>query len=271
MRQRIALSVLVDFAAGRLSPEEALHVLDELERDKEASAIVDTTIDLLEASNEDGKWLFGPQIAERSSRLWPVLAVQRWKQKAKTMRWRFAGAVASLALCLAAFIVFRNPPSQLMAREASVTEGDLHFLVRGGTITEIEWASHLLNTGHPSEAIDLLEWYIRAFHNSSSLSVAHFLAGIAWMMNSQHEVGGIYLSIDEESVRRAIVHFELVEADSTANSLVSDARWYKARAYLMIGDIASATAALRKLIAAEGPHAQDAKNILERLPFSPSR
>jgi hypothetical protein len=55
MSEKIPIDKIVDFAAGRLSREESLALLDQIEHDPQASQDLDLIASMMEVIDKDGK------------------------------------------------------------------------------------------------------------------------------------------------------------------------------------------------------------------------
>ena len=270
MKSTIPVSTLVDLAAGRLEPIEALGLLGRLDRDSVASEILNCAIDLTAASHEEGdsfcpdhpsvesKGTFVPSASES------IYRIREWSL------YRFVFLGATIVLLFFMMVLSICPLADSLARRAQVTDDEVLFSVRGTTGNEIDVAMILLADHRNEDAAKLLEWFIRAFPTSPNVGRAHYLAGISWLRIGQHTILGLYPSIERNAVRKSIPHFDVaVELDPGSWSAM-EADWYRTRAFLMVGETQQAISGFVRIIKSESSHSREAEHFLVSLNRMPN-
>src|SRR5512140_971921 len=165
MTKRIPIDRIIDFAAGRLSREEALALFDQIERDEQASKdleMITATMDLLD---KEGDSLSAQRVARPpavSSQIRALISSLFAKFRAHPV----LSGVAGFTFVFAALMIM-IPPSSPYGTLASLHDVDFGATVRGVESEDFEAACGLYREGKYEEAIKLFERYIRAFPRST--------------------------------------------------------------------------------------------------------
>ena len=263
MSKRIPINRIVDFAAGRLSREESLALLDRIEQDEQASKdleMVAATMDLLE---NEGDALSAGSLRQPdtvSFRLHSFVSSLVPKFRAHPV---LSGA-AAFALVLVALMIM-IPPSSPYGTLASLHDFDFGATVRGVELENFGAAFDLYREGKYGESIKLFERYIRAFPQSKLLGYAHYSAGAAYLRWAEWRVSSFFIGFDEERVQSGMEHLHEVVRASSNDRLLEDARWLLAKGYLMLSHAELATDELQLIVQMGGSRRDEAAEMIRAL------
>ena len=263
MKKNTDRGVLGDFALGRLSPEESLKLLDEIENDPEASRQLELVTELMNVVDSHGAEVFEGRI--------PVGMVStRWSNLgAGLMRFfkarKFAMATVTGALCVAAasVVIVSHLTSPGYFALAKVDGADYITRVRG--LDDFADAHALLDAGETELAIKSLERYTRAFPDGPRVDYAHYLAGAALLISAHRGFLTLFPSFDHERVVAAMRHLELAAHRSANPRVKEESHWLIAKAHLMLEKPDDAIAQLQLVITLDGVRKTGASALLEDL------
>ncbi len=262
MKSNIPVSKLVEFASGRLTPEEGLDLLGTIEGDPHASKMLEKTIELLDiAGDADRRDLSVPaEGGAQSVRVVREKATNAFHW-ATSSRPRLALIGIGVIVAIAAVVISPLPTEARLAAKALPTDDEVHTVARGVERGEVDLAAHLLAGQRFDDAARVLEWYVAAFPNSEDIARAHFLAGLAHLRLSRRTLMGFFAGIDRQEVRNASAHLLSAWMLSRSSELSSDAAWYLARSQVLLQDEGSARQYLDLIIKEKGIHSADASQL----------
>ena len=154
----------------------------------------------------------------------------------------------------------RDPYHQLTLVEST----EINFLTRD-TGSALADGISLMNEGHYSEAITLLEPISDGESDDRLRNYAHYLSGLAWVYEARTEVFGRVLAYSEPRLDRAITHLELVTASSDNGRVLEDAYWLLGKAHLMKQDPDRAIDAFAEVGHIEGRRAVEARQFIDAI------
>ena len=246
-----------DLVLGKLSPEESLRLLEEIERDPVASEELEARTRLLAQVRSGGEFLFSPvrSTAGRSLR-W----VRRlWSDGFLSPRLIGAAILVVIALLPLTSALTRGPYVDIARVEAPRYES----LLRSVGESDIALAIRLLRTGRSHESLLLLERFCRAYPESDMRQYAHYLAGAVYLVDARRAFLGMFASYDAASVQAGLAHLDEALRLSESPRLVEESHWLRAKALLMLERPDDAIAELRVVCSLEGVRAEDAASLME--------
>ena len=263
MNEKIPIDRIVDFAAGRLSREESLALLEQIERDPQASQDLDLIASMMEVVDKDGKELFGgaretvPSVFSRvRSAITSILPKLR-SHPVLSGAAAFAAAFGALMLLI--------PASSPYGTVASLHDFDFGATVRGVEVEEFNVGFDLYREGKYEETIRLFERYIRAFPNSRMVAYAHYAAGAAYLRWSEFRFFSFFIGFDKSRVRHGLEHLREVAQSSSNGRLLEDAHWLLAKGELMLSNLQAANDELRIVVRMNGSRRDEAADMIETL------
>ncbi len=236
MKKEQNMSSIRDLALGKLSPEESLKVLEELERNPEASEELDVVADLMNFVALQGEDFF-----EREQD-----AVFMGESSAKRIVWKIEEFLRPkrLAYPIAASVVLFVLMSVLVVASALTTSRyfpltkidrlEFESRVRGPGLQDFAMAYQSFSERRYDETIRLLERFIRAFPQSELVDYAHYSAGATYLVSSKQSFLSLFPSFDHERVTRGLEHLELAIQKSSNPRTIEDSHWLRAKGYLML-------------------------------------
>ena len=234
MSRNIPIGKIVDFAAGRLSREESLALLEVIEHDRQASQDLELIASLMDVVEKDGEELFEGEILDHPrvlSRLRSFASNLLQRLRAHPV---LSGA-AAFAVVFAA-VMLMLPMSSPYGSIASVRDFDFGASVRGVELEEFAVAFELYRQGRFDESARQFERYLRAFPRSEMSEYAHYAAGAAYLQWSEWRLGSVYIGYDRGRVQEGMKHLDEVVQTSRNLRLLEDVHWLRMKGYLMISD-----------------------------------
>jgi len=263
MRKKIPISKIVDFAAGRLSREESLALLDEIEHDQHASQDLDLIASMMDVIEKEGDGLLAERVARPvtfRSQLRSFVSSLVPKIQAHPV---FSGAAAFAAVFAALMLLL--PPSSPYGTLASLRDFDFGATVRGIELQGFDVAFDLYREGDYEESAKMFERYIRAFPRSKLLEYAHYSAGASYLRWSEWRASSLFIGFDRERVQEGMGHLHDAVRLSINGRLLEDAHWLLAKGNLMLSDVEQASSELRIVVQMGGNRREDAAGIIRAL------
>ncbi len=266
MKPNIPVSRLVEFASGKLTPEEGIELLATIEEDPRASKMLEKTIELLDIAGESDRKNDISPVHDRGHGIRVVrekaAGVFRWAAQSRP---RLALIGLGVIAGIAAVAISPLPGEAKLAARALPTDDEVHMVARGAERGEVELAAHLMAGERFEDAARVLDWYISAFPNSEDVARAHFLSGLAHLRLSKKGFMGIFAGIDRQEVRSAEAHLLSAWMLSRSSDLSLEAAWYLARAQILLQEDGRARDFLEFVIKEKGPHSADAVRLEQEL------
>jgi hypothetical protein len=269
--QKIPHSSIADLALGKLPPEEALRVLEAIERDPEASKELDIQTELINLAAIEGREIF-----DAASPIRPYYAQKRWWDR-PAFHGLLRGPLVPLGALVTAAVIWiglsigsslTRPPYDELAQ---IARSDQEFRTRGDTRDELAAVPALCSEGRFDDVIRLSERFIRAYPSSDLAGFAHYSAGLGYLASARHSILGLFPSYDGARVEKGLNHLASVVDDTTHFPLAEDALWLEAKGFLMVEKPEQAHAALSRLVSMNGRRVEEAQDVLHRINLSGSR
>jgi hypothetical protein len=263
MRKRVSIDKIVDFAAGRLSREDSLALLDRIEHDEQASQDLDLVTSMMNVMEKEGDALSAERVAKREdllSRVWSGVSSLLPRLHAHPV---LSGA-AAFALVLAALMILL-PPSSPYGALASLRDFDFAATVRGVDLEDFEAAFDLYRGGKYKESVKLFERYLRAFPRSPLCEYAHYSAGAVYLRWSEWRLATLFIGFDRERALHGMEHLHEVTKISSNRRLLEDARWLLAKGNLMLSEVEPAIDELRIVVQMGGDRCEEAAALIQAI------
>ncbi len=230
------MSSISDLALGKLSPVESLKVLEEAEKDPQASMELDLATDLLNFVALEGKELFERERATAYARRSAVKSIF-WKVNDLLGARRFAYPLAALVV-LMILVGGLALTSSLTTSEyyplTVIQRLDFESRVRGPGLQDFDMAYEAFSGGQYDETIRLLERFIRAFPENELVDYAHYSVGATYLVSSRKNFMTLFPSFEDGSVIRGLENLELAIQKSSNPRTIEDSHWIRAKGYLML-------------------------------------
>jgi hypothetical protein len=278
MSKKIDIQRIVEFAQGRLSPEDSLRFLEEIEKDPEASLELDLINDLFKVSADDGERLFEESAKQKNvpagwigkvlRGIKSLLGLRKTEGHSTVARpvptFAMAGVVTVL-LVVAAFWL-RQALKGPFFEDAALTDADVVTSIRTVGPEDFAVAYRMMMEGEYDQSIHLMERYAKAYPTNAMVAYAHYLTGASYLLSSTQNMLLIFPYYDRARVAAGISHLGLALADSTTPRVLSEeARWLRAKGYLRLDRPKDAVDDLHAVELLEMWRARDARLMIARL------
>jgi hypothetical protein len=248
MRTPTDTSSLTDLVLGKLSPELAREILSRVEQDPELSHRLDELIALRAFAQTSGQELFlrvpasrgVVRVQDRVRYLVGHLFTPVWA------RWGFA-VLLTCILGTGVMVYSSLTPVVQYGEDVRVELSELVPAVRGVEEVEIVRVLELIEADDLDGAGKILDRFLRAYPRSSAVDYARLLRGGVCLAQAPWGIAGIPLGVDDAAVREGLLHLDLVVAHATSAAVEEEARWCRARGYLLLGKEGEAAVDLRWL------------------------
>ena len=260
MAPKLSSSQLSDFVLGKLSPEESLRVLDELERDPEASETVDYYASLLAYARGEGRAVFEERVNGRAPR--SFAGVRRAVQVTSKRRWIFAAA-AVLVLGVSVGLLIRGK-SILWGDDAKYAVlGDVDFRVgiRAEADDNLMTAMSLFHEGEYDRSIRVLERLLKGEPAHPFPDYVNYSLGVVHLAAAEGGGSGSIRVFDRPHVRQGLESLRRAAMLTASPRLVEEAYWLMAKGHLMVGEREEGMRFLQKVTELDGKRAGDARRL----------
>jgi hypothetical protein len=255
--RRVDRSDLVDFALGKLSPEESLRVLDAIEGDPALSAQLEEIAVVVRGIDRDGEELFGKGREDRGRSSGAVVRDSGWLYVIRAA----AVFVVLIGLSVLVSALTAGRYDDLTALER--VELDVRF--RGFDAEDLVRARAAHGEGDEDGALFHLDRFLRMNPEGESSDFARVLAGSIRVEGAESSVLGLFRQFDEEKIMFGLRDLLLVIAHSENPRLVEEASWIVAKGYLMLGRPGDAAGHLRRVVGGGGSRVRGAQELLEEI------
>ena len=258
------MSSISDLALGILSPEESLKILEEVEKNPQASMELELATDLLNFVALEGKELFERKQATVYARRSAVKSIV-WKINDLLGARRFAYPLAALVvlmiliggLALTSFLTTSEYyPLTVIQRL------DFESRVCGPGLQDFDMAYEAFSRGQYDETVRLLERFIRAFPESELVDYAHYSVGATYLVSSRKSFMTLFPSFEDGSVIRGLENLELAIQKSSNPRTIEDSHWIRAKGYLMLDNPERALAELLIVQSLNGLRKEQASRLI---------
>jgi hypothetical protein len=259
---------LTDLVNGRLRPEEALRLLDEVERDPALSSALDRKISLMDLTrSEDVRGVFA-ELDLKKGGVWAQLRVWGGEVVALVHIPRYAVIAGVLLLLLLGWwgmmqYVGRIPPSYAMHLE--VKGEDFALRLRSFSDADISLAAERIVAGEYPAAVERLERFIRMHPDDEFTSLAEHVSGVIRIVGATRRPWGVGVWVDRHEVRLGLDRLASVRGRIGVKAVEEEGLWYEALGWLMLGDEVKAGEILGRVVKMSGVREKEARDLLEGL------
>ncbi len=273
MKNKIARQSITDLTLGKLSPEESLKLLEAIEQDPSASQELEFASEMLNFTRAHGKETFEPMKSSiaRDALVNRTIAERLEGYLGQTRAARWATGFVALCVVICGLVVVSSLTADKYYPLASIEGFEIESTVRGPGQEDLTTAQNLYRQGDLEGALRLLERYIRAFPHGEMIDYVHYSAGAICLLSSSHSFLSLFPSYDRERVLRGLGFLEIAANVSTNPRLVEDARWLRAKAFLMLHRPADAIEELRRIELLNGVKGEQASRLITEIQKRESR
>jgi len=241
------LSSLVN---GQLSPEEALRVLDEVERDEEVSHDLDLHVELLNLARSSRENPFDTSSTDESALRRGGHYFARWLGSLFVGHRSLVpvGIAVACFLGVGALLTFRLVEASPYAGLAEIREPEIPIRVRSESDADLAVAAELLTAKKYVDAARRLERFLRMYPGNESVPWVEYAAGLARLAGARKTTWWIIVHFEKPEVETGLRHLQSVVEGRDIPGLREDALWYQAKGFLMIGNLEDAEQNLRRLV-----------------------
>ena len=260
MAPKLTPSQLSDFVLGKLSPEESLRVLDELERDPEASQTVDYYASLLAYAQGEGRSVFEERVNRRQSG--SFAGVRRAARLVSRRRWIFAAA-AVLAMSIFVGLLLRGK-SILWgddAKYAALSDVEFGIGIRAEADDTLLVAMNLFHEGEYDRSIRVLERLMKAEPVHPFRDFANYTLGVVHLVAAGGSGNGPIRVFDREHVRQGLESLGRAAMLTSSPRLAEEAYWLMAKGHLMVGEREEGLRFLQQVIDSGGQRKGEARRL----------
>jgi hypothetical protein len=255
---------VVDMACGRLTPDESLHMLEEVERNPETSAAFETAVDLVNLSSEGEENIFR-DADDGGKSLWRAMT---WWVMDRCEIHPVLYPVGGLFLLLMSCFVIMAANSVWMGRYEELTGIDrtvFEWNVRGPGDGEVAIAYHFFTTGDYEQSLAHLERYMRSRPDERGEGFAEYTAGVVCLLSARKTMFGLFPTYSSSMVSRGLDHLKLAADRSTNPRLVEESHFLRAKGFLMLGQKEAALVEFDAVKALGLIRSEEASQIVARL------
>jgi hypothetical protein len=259
-------SRLSDLVNGHLSPEEALRVLEEAERNPEVSRDLDLQVELLNLAGSTFGNLSSGEMESGSAR-WTFLDSLAGRVGLLVVGRRLAPLVL-VGVCLlagAGLLIVRSVAAGPYAAIAEIREPEIPIRVRAESGADLVAAAEYFSVREYIPAAERLERFLRMYPESESAPWVEYAAGVARLAGARKSTWIVLTCFDELQVEAGLRHLSSVLGRNDSPVLRSDALWYQAKGFLMVGRVEEARRSLQAITAQEGTRSGAAQQMLAEL------
>jgi hypothetical protein len=209
---------LIAFARGKLSREESLRVLEEVEDNEQLSRELEEVLLLMRATEEQ----------ERSKE-------ESWRRgviREPVFRYLFRVA-AVLVVAFASVFAVSELTKNRYHDLATVDDSDFSVRWRGEVDEGIELARREYNGGDHDAAIGTLERIIQARPAGESMAVIHWMAAAMLLKTAERSVWGLFPRYEESRIARAMAHLDIAMGSNNLR-IQEETHWLRMKSYLML-------------------------------------
>jgi hypothetical protein len=263
MKRANRTSTLVDFARGKLSPEDSWKILDSIESTPDHSSELEVIIDVMNVSEERGELLYrqDANAQERSGQAETFL--QRLLPKKVRLSPAFAlGGV--VVVILGMLVGIRLSTSDYYAL-AETGELRIESVVRGPGAEDFEVARQRIERNDIPGAIRVLQRYTRAFPEGVGTDYAHYCVGALYLKLARQTIVLLVPTFDAEDVNLALAHLADAIQETRNDVLAEDAYVLRAKGFIMINKPDAAIKELNNALKYNGPKQSEIHSLLRAL------
>ena len=264
MAERIQTSTIVDFAHGRLTPEESLGLLESIEKDPRASRELDLVVELMnEAANPQSNIFAAPASIQK-----PILvrAVRYFIDGFRSHPLLYpAGTLGCLVAALVIVISVNMLSTDKLDELTGIDRTAFTWNARGTDNSDIAGAYLCFTNGEYAKSLTLLDRYLRLEPDGDLAPYVHYTAGAVGLIASRQSYFTLFRTHNETRVLEALKHLSQAIVQSSNRRLLEESRFLRAKGYLMLHRPDEAIAELDTLRSLDGPRSEEAMQMIERI------
>lgn len=256
--------MLADLALGKLPPEEALRLFEEAERNPRVLENLDLHIALADLAASEKGGVFQERGRREKSKVWNGLR-DIWGHRTGIAEPRlvYAFGLLCFAVLVSTVLIWRGFQVEPYHLLASVSESEVEFRTRSLVGKDLAPAVTLFSSERFEEGVQYLERYLQEHPGSELSAYLHYSAGLGCLIAAKSTLLGLYVNYDTLLVRRSFNHFTLALSDSSGYGLEDEARFYRAKASLILGDVNWARRDLQRVVSGCGTLSDGARSLLK--------
>ena len=264
MSERIQTSTIVDFAHGRLTPEESLGLLKSIEDDPRASEDLDLVVDLMNAAADPQSSLFGAPTIHQKPLL--IRIFQSFVESFRSHPFLYpAGAFGCLAAALVLVITANLLTADKLDELTGIDRTAFSWNTRGTDNSDIAGAYFCFTNGDYAKSLSLLDRYLRQEPRGDLGPYVHYTAGAVCLIASKQSYFTLFQTHNGTRVSEALQHLSLAIAQTSNRRLLEESRFLRAKGFLMLHRPDEAIAELDTVRALSGPRSEEAMQMIERI------
>ena len=251
---------LSDYVLGMLSPEESLRVLDELERDPEASRMVDDYASLLAYAEGEGRAVFEGRL--NGSPAAKPRGTGRIAGIAAGSRWVFtAAAVFALAVFVGQLVRGKSILWGDEAEYAALSSVDFKVSIRAEADDDLMVAMSLFHEGDYERSIRVLDRLMRSVPAYPFPDFVNYSLGVVHLAVAETRLGNSIRIYDRSHVTQALESLRRAAMLTASRRMAEEAHWLTAKGHLMMGDRSTGLLELEKVIDYGGKRGGEARRL----------
>ena len=264
MDKTIRSSTMIDFAHGRLSPEESLELLAKIETDPLASERLDLVVDIMNEASDPRSQLFEGRVPAGGSRARRTLAslVETFRSHPILTP---VGGLGALAAVFGIIIMASFFTANRLEELAGIDRTAFTWNARGADNSDLAGAYLYFTTGDYDRSLGLLDRYLRQYPEGDLAPYVHYTAGAVSLLSSRQSVLGVLHTRSISRVKEGLDQLSLALRQSANQRLREETRYLRAKGFLMLGDGRQAIAELDSLRVLDGPRKEEAMQMIERI------
>ncbi len=267
MTRKIQKSKLIDFAMGKLTPEESLSIIEMLEKDPVASRELEVISGILNIAALEGQEAFKKVESETTSKYPRFLdAIVDFADQLRERRIAYPLlGFSSVVLAIVGLVVASRLATGRYYELTQIERPEFEVPVRGQEEVDFGTAQRLYSQGKFDESIHLMERYIRAFPEGDMIDYAHYSAGAMHLLSSQQSFLSLFPSFDRRKILTGMEHLQQAIVTTRNARIAEDALWLRAKGYLMLDSADEAVGELSKIERLNGMRKDSASQLIARI------
>ena len=264
MDKELRASTIIDFAHGRLSSEESLEFLAKIESDHEASEKLNLVVDIMNEAADPRSRLFEARVAEPdwAARRAIGFVVEAIRSHPVLVPLGGFGALAAvLGILVMANVFMANRFEELVGIDRTA----FTWNARGNDNSDLAGAYLYFTNGEYERSLTLLDRYLREYPGGELAPYVHYTTGAVDLLSSRRNYLSVLHFRLRSRVREGLDELSLAIRQASNQRLKEEARFLRAKGFLMVGDGRSAIAELDSLRAFDGPRKEEAMQMIERI------
>jgi hypothetical protein len=264
MSERIQTSTIIDFAHGRLTPEESLGLLKSMEEDPRASKELDLVVDLMNEAADPQSRLFAASTSRQKPffiRTFRVIAERFRSHPFLYPAGAFGCFVAALLILIGTNLLSADKLDELTGIDRTA----FTWNARGTDNSDIAGAYFCFTNGEYAKSLTLLDRYLRLEPRGDLAPYVHYTAGAVCLIASRESYFTLFRTHNRTRVSEALQHLSIAIGQTSNRRLLEESRFLRAKGYLMLHRPYEAIAELDTVRTLSGPRSEEAMQMIERI------